>query len=1379
MRFVVVVVACCLSASATNYYVSSSGGSDSNNGTSPATAWKTFSVPGNHVNAGSFSAGDVIYLKRGDVWNEQLIPPSSGASGNPIQFDAYGSGPAPVITAAVTIPFVGASWSFVSGNVWKTAAPGIVTGMIAATTVDMVQFGAVYGRHQPYGSGCTGTIVSKYDWCVVWPNLYVYSGNISTPPTMTYASDGSITAFVDSGTGVSMISIVNKSWITMQHIKVQGFSYIGVGVTGTSDNLVFANMESDGMVPYGPTPHGFYVNVSSGYGTNIQFISDDAHLNYDGFRISGAAGVTLTNCRGYANRDAGLRDATSGSASPVTYSYSHFYGNNIAQLPTSDVVGGTAVPVAGSGNISSAVPPVVANLASYQARFSFTVDDVGSAAGTESYIDTLPAVFAAHGTGSDKFNAAVVPSYNVTWSDVNSWYAGGNEIDSHSWSHQYYTTTATPSGTCTLATCPNAPAMILQYTGAGTAATLSIAGNVLTTMVTGAAGDNLTINLASSPYNTRQGLHDYLAGLAHYAVNDPTSPLARPNTKTMNLLSVTNQDIKTSAYTLVYDQTLLLPDEMTSSKSAIQSNVAGATVNFLVYPDGIEDPLAEVDAVAAGYTAARGSLAMKGQDNATGSANSVYANGVNVQNITSLSAIQIHGMTQAQVNQLAASLVFRAAAWGVPYGFFTHYNTRSDFTPDISNTELGWLLDAITANGGVWVTNAGLAQVITSGTGFSGSTRYAQSPSGGAVNLAVAQAHSPTVGRGVATAYPVDLNGVDRSKLGAWDVGASAYLSQRYGTGGGTGTTSIGWLGSPCGWPTYSCGSTSVAAVTYPSVPPNVGGLVGAGRTFVDPLFGMPGVRVTDAAFDPSQTGTNHAQFSVSNGGSADNWWWSTDSKLMLVTNVGGWRYLVGFNPATLQISRPYSAVTSGCPRGNGNCSTYGGWSVTGDVEFSRVDPCKVYVSAGTSITSYTFGSDVSPFLNSCSTSIGGPPTGVTAVNFLEASGNVLPLDFGTVAWSGEGGTVDGDALFSVAFSSSAYHYGSNTNQNSAVYAAFWSPVKGGLAINTQTGAITADPGWAGGSGLTCDASHCTGMVTTSDRFTIHNLKCNLDGSVCYFMWGTCISGSCGANNPYAWIVGTNVVYAAEGTNKTGGHWCAGYKGLINGPGSPLWQYDYRVTPATGVPGNPVALNALPVGNPAYLDQHCGWQLNNLSDTGPAVFAWSTTSLGSWGELPYDQPQGPWWNEIDLVDTNGSGLVHREALTFNTGYSDTFATANGITTASRRCVAVGSDWFNTLGNAGGTAASCIEDGPVWSGNYAYPAGYTIDPVMANNPGQYAFQLSAGCTSGGTQPATWNQTVSGTQADGSCGWINIGAPANNANQCRTDVFAWCFAATPGQ
>ena len=65
-------------------------GSDLNNGTSTGAPWQTLEK----VNAQSFNPGDAIYLQRGGVWREQLVPPSPGTSGNPIRFDAYGTGAA-------------------------------------------------------------------------------------------------------------------------------------------------------------------------------------------------------------------------------------------------------------------------------------------------------------------------------------------------------------------------------------------------------------------------------------------------------------------------------------------------------------------------------------------------------------------------------------------------------------------------------------------------------------------------------------------------------------------------------------------------------------------------------------------------------------------------------------------------------------------------------------------------------------------------------------------------------------------------------------------------------------------------------------------------------------------------------------------------------------------------------------------------------------------------------------------------------------------------------------------------------------------------------------------------------------------------------------
>jgi hypothetical protein len=84
--FFSIVGLCAIAASswAATFYVDAAGGVDTNDGLSPATAWKTVAK----VNGSTFAAGDQILFKRGGVWNESLVPPSSGASGNPIVFDA-------------------------------------------------------------------------------------------------------------------------------------------------------------------------------------------------------------------------------------------------------------------------------------------------------------------------------------------------------------------------------------------------------------------------------------------------------------------------------------------------------------------------------------------------------------------------------------------------------------------------------------------------------------------------------------------------------------------------------------------------------------------------------------------------------------------------------------------------------------------------------------------------------------------------------------------------------------------------------------------------------------------------------------------------------------------------------------------------------------------------------------------------------------------------------------------------------------------------------------------------------------------------------------------------------------------------------------------
>jgi len=162
MKKLIIVLILALSggfASATTYYVSSSTGSDSNSGTASTSPWRTIA----YVNAQTFQPGDSILFRRGDVWNESLVPPSSGTSGNPIAFDAYGSGPAPNLTGYYAVP--SSAWVVVTGNAWKAPVP------LTYTTVNFCLFGSVWGQKV---AAVSSNLTAQWDFYLANGYIYVY-----------------------------------------------------------------------------------------------------------------------------------------------------------------------------------------------------------------------------------------------------------------------------------------------------------------------------------------------------------------------------------------------------------------------------------------------------------------------------------------------------------------------------------------------------------------------------------------------------------------------------------------------------------------------------------------------------------------------------------------------------------------------------------------------------------------------------------------------------------------------------------------------------------------------------------------------------------------------------------------------------------------------------------------------------------------------------------------------------------------------------------------------------------------------------------------------------------------------------------------------------
>jgi hypothetical protein len=121
----------------------------------------------------------------------------------------------------------------------------------------------------------------------------------------------------------------------------------------------------------------------------------------------------------------------------VTYSYCHFYANNVATGISTDITG-TPGPINGGNNIAADTPPDVRGFMQYPARITVTYDNPGLIDGSHQYIQALLPTFQAKGV---PLSIAVVTGYPLSQqqaSTFQSWINAGWDLNSHSVSHQYF-----------------------------------------------------------------------------------------------------------------------------------------------------------------------------------------------------------------------------------------------------------------------------------------------------------------------------------------------------------------------------------------------------------------------------------------------------------------------------------------------------------------------------------------------------------------------------------------------------------------------------------------------------------------------------------------------------------------------------------------------------------------------------------------------------------------------------------------------------------------------------------------------------------------------------------------------------------------------------
>jgi len=738
-RIVITVAVLIAQAAANTYYVDPLG-SNANDGLSATTPWRTLLK----VGISTFQPGDAILFKRDGVWNERLTPPSSGTAGNLIKFDAYGSGQPPEFTGY--LPTTAAQWTNVSANVWQTT----LNAAQAISQLQFVQFGTIWGNSQMAQNALAHNRDWYYDASAQTLSVYSSGGN----PVTAF---GVVAPIILSGQ--SLINISNVSFIEIQHIRLDWYDGYGVQVQGNSDHLWLANMMADSQVPNATVPIGFFVHPSGTFG-DIHIYNTDAHRNYVGYRFDGSAtAVELKNCRGYANRTYGLMDNTAA----VTYSYCHFYANNLATGVSTDVTG-TPGPIDGGHNLAADTPPSVRGFMRYPARISVTYDDPGLIDGSHQFIQSLLPMFRAKGI---PLSIAVVSGYDLSQQLIptfQSWINAGWDLNCHSVSHQYF---VFPS------------AFTLQYTGsAASTVTLSVSNKHLTIMAPGDPSAQVSWDLTSSGTDLVPSGLDTLGGIVAtlrqrgvFAVT--VDPNMKTAVKSEDLADVSLQDIKSTGFTLTTDKTRLMTDELQWARTWMNANLTGAGVSVYVYPGSYEDSSTEAIAVAAGYAGARGGGVMQPSPNAA----TVLGTGVNVQNILSQGIVpNFQNLSDAQLANKLRALVFKSAVWGVPIGIFFHVN-------ELSAHQISIMIDTLRSAGATLMSNTQLVSYLLGTQQDSGTTYYADSASGPPADLRPGQT-SPLIDRGAALGveYKYDLSGIDQTQFGpGWDIGAFVFVPEHGG----------------------------------------------------------------------------------------------------------------------------------------------------------------------------------------------------------------------------------------------------------------------------------------------------------------------------------------------------------------------------------------------------------------------------------------------------------------------------------------------------------------------------------------------------------------------------------------------------------------------
>lgn len=328
----------CLQANAGTYYISAAG-SGNNSGTDAANYKPFASFP-------SVGAGDIVYLKRGDVYAGTL-PGYAGSSGSQLTISATGTGANPIISGFTTL----SSWTLSSGNIYYAT--------LSFAALQGVTLDGVYqkrGRYPNSGyltytghtsTSITGTtigslpasyvgaevVMKKLRWVLDRNTITAQSGNTITFSTSSsygnngaapvdgrgyfiqnalstldqegewYYDNASSRLYMHFGTGTPTGRIVKAStvaqlltqgggYVTYNNIDFEGGNY--GAVLSSATNITFNNCnfrQQAGMAVYAITTNT--INFSGG---SISGAQNNGFFGESNLASTALTNMTISNC---------------------------------------------------------------------------------------------------------------------------------------------------------------------------------------------------------------------------------------------------------------------------------------------------------------------------------------------------------------------------------------------------------------------------------------------------------------------------------------------------------------------------------------------------------------------------------------------------------------------------------------------------------------------------------------------------------------------------------------------------------------------------------------------------------------------------------------------------------------------------------------------------------------------------------------------------------------------------------------------------------------------------------------------------------------------------------------------------------------------------